>query len=240
MSTEPLTVADIPVEVVRKDIKHLHIGVYPPTGRVRVSCPQAMTDDAVRAAVIVRLGWVKRQQTRYQAAKRQPVRRYVSGETHYFLGRAYRLRVRAGKRPARVRLDGSERLVLEVPANASTEARGRLLDRWYRQQLTDALPPLLDVWGPRLGADSVTWRLRRMRTRWATINPEKKIITLNPEIIKQPPEALEYVLVHELVHLSERTHNDRFAELLDSNMPDWRARQRRMNQFPLTHEDWTF
>ena len=239
ISTE-LTISGIPVEVVRKGIKNLHLGVYPPSGHVRVSAPLSTPDEAVRAAVVTRLPWVKRQRARYLAAKRQPVRRVVTGETHLYRGRAYRLRFVEQPGKGGVFLKGGSSMLVHARAGTSEEGRRKILDDWYRERLKEAVTPLLAIWCERLELEGVSFRLRRMRTRWATVNENTRVITLNPEIMKQSPDALEYLLVHELVHLFEHNHTERFAFLLGQQLPDWTQRRNRLNASLLGYEDWKY
>lgn len=241
MSTDPdLLVAGIPVEVVRKNIKHLHLAVYPPNGHVRVSAPTAMPLEAVRTAVVTRLPWVRRQQSRIADTPRQSPREMVAGETHYFLGTRYRLKIEHHNGPTRVTTRGKATLVLTTRPDSTPENRRKALDSWYRHQLTTLVPPLLTEWSTRMGVEEVAWRMRHMRTRWATINVPAKIITINPEIAKQSPEALEYLLVHELAHLTEPRHGRGFTTLMDKHLPGWRERDHRLNTSVLAHEDWKY
>lgn len=233
-----LRVAGVQVDVVRKAIKHLHVGVYPPAGRVRVAAPLAVSDDAVRLAVVNRLAWIRRQQAQFAAQPRQGEREMVSGESHYVFGRRRRLRVI--EHDARGVVDPRGRTVLElrVPRGADRDARARLLDRWYRAQLRVRIPPLLDRWQDALGVCAAAWGVRRMRTRWGSCNVAARRVWLNLELAKKPEPCLEYVVAHELAHLVERLHTDRFTALLDRHLPDWRHRRRMLNAEPLAHEVW--
>ena len=228
------------VEVVRKDIKNLHIGVYPPSGRVRVAAPLRLDDDAVRLAVISRLGWIRRRQAEFERQERQSQRDFVTGESHYFEGRRYRLDVVEGRRRPGVRLVNNSRMALQVRPGADREEREAVLHRWYRRQLRGRLPPLLAKWEPEVGERVAEVRIRKMKTRWGTCTAVARRIWLNLELAKKPPSCLDYVLVHEMVHLIERTHNDRFRCLMDALMPQWRTHRDELNQAPLAHEDWTY
>lgn len=232
-----LTVGGIGVDVVYKDIKNLHVGVYPPLGRVRVAAPRRLDDEQVRLALVQRLPWIKRQRERLQAAERQSQREMVAGESHYAWGSPYRLKVvtRAGR--PHVELDG-DRLVLYVPEGTSTERRRELLDRWYRERLREAVPGVLARWEPKMGVRVSRWSIRRMKTKWGSCNRESGHIWFNVELAKKQPESLEYIAVHEMAHLLERGHGSRFTKLMDGFMPDWRARRDRLNEAPLAHEEW--
>ncbi|MEV0871341.1 M48 family metallopeptidase [Streptomyces sp. NPDC001110] len=223
--------------MVYKDIKNLHIGVYPPMGRVRVAAPQQLDDDQVRLAVIQRLPWIKRQQDQLRAAQRQSVREMVSGESHYVWG--VRRRLKVIERPGRphVEIDG-DRMLLYVPAGTSEERRRDLLDQWSRQQLRQAIPALIERWEPKLGVSVPWWGIRRMKTKWGSCNRETHRLWFNSELAKKHPECLEYVVVHEMVHYLERGHGQRFTQLLDSFLPNWRSRRDGLNAAPLSDELW--
>ena len=240
MKGHRIDVGGTPVEVVRKDIKNLHVGVYPPSGRVRVAAPLHLDDDAVRLAVISRLGWIRRRQAEFERQERQSQREFVTGESHYFDGRRYRLDVVERRGTPSVRLLNNTRMGLQVQPSADRDAREAVLHRWYRRQLRDRVPSLVAKWEPKVGERVADVRIRKMKTRWGTCNPDARRVWLNLELAKKPPSCLEYVLVHEMVHLIERTHNDRFRCLMDDLMPQWRTRRDELNQAPLAHEDWTY
>lgn len=242
MTTEirHFTVSGIRVEVVRKDIKNLHLGVYPPNGRVRVAAPQVLSDEAVRLAVIDRLGWIRRQKARFVEQPRQSQREMVSGESHYFLGQRYRLRVHEHDAPARVALRGIASLDLFVRPGTDTEQREAVLLRWYREQLKRLIPPLLERWQPILGVQVADWGVKKMKTKWGSCNPLSQRIWLNLELAKKPVRCLEYIVVHELVHLLERHHNERFTGLMDAHLPQWRQCREMLSLTPLGHEEWSY
>jgi predicted metal-dependent hydrolase len=230
----------VTVQVVRKPIKNLHLGVYPPHGRVRVAAPLRVSDDAVRLAVVGKLGWIKRQRGRFEAQPRQSAREVVSGESHYVFGRRYRLRVVYAPGPAKVFLVGKATMELRVAQDASTEQRLLLLQNWYRQQLRERIKPLLEKWQKVLGVQLDGCGIKRMKTKWGSCNPEARRIWLNLELAKKPVQCLEYLIVHELAHLIERHHNDRFTALMDEHLPDWKARRALLNAQPLAHDTWGY
>ena len=218
-----IEVAGTPVEVIRKDIRNLHLGVYPPGGRVRVAAPQHLDDDAVRLAVISRLGWIRRRQAEFGRQERQSEREFVTGESHYFEGRRYRLDVIESNDPPSVRLLNNTRLGLSVRPGADRRVREGVLHRWYRRRLRDHFPALLAKWQPRVGVAVRDLRIKKMKTLWGSCSPDAGRIWLNLELAKKPPLCLEYILVHEMVHFLERRHNDRFRDLMDRAMPLWRS-----------------
>lgn len=232
-----LTVAGLSVDVVYKDIKNMHISVYPPVGRVRVAAPQRTTEDSIRLAVVQRLSWIKRQQAQFQKADRQTKRKMVSGETHYVWGQRYLLDVAKSSGAYSVQIKGNTLWVITPPG---TDDAGRFgaLDRWYRRELKAAVPALLENWQPIIGVEADKFVVRRMKTKWGTCVPTSRTIWLNPELSKKEPRCLEYIVVHELMHLLERGHGERFVALMDQFLPDWRARRDELNEFPLGHEEW--
>ncbi|MBK9452671.1 MAG: M48 family metallopeptidase [Bacteroidetes bacterium] len=236
--THHLTVSGIKVEVVRKDIKNLHLGVYPPKGRVRVAAPLVVSDEAVRLAVIDKLGWIKRQKAKFVGQPRQSEREMVNGESHYFLGRRYRLRVHEDNAPARVALRGIASLDLFVRPGTSSAQREAILLRWHREQLKALIPPLLEKWQPILGVQVADWGIKKMKTKWGSCNAAAGRVWFNLELAKKPVQCLEYIVVHELVHLLERHHNERFVALMEIHVPQWRQYREMLNSTPLGHEDW--
>lgn len=240
MSTDTyqFAVSGLKVDVVRKQIKNLHLGVYPPRGRVRVAAPLGLTRDAVRLAVIDKLSWIKRQRAKFEAQPRQSVRELVSGETHYFLGRRYRLRVIERSGRAEVVQNGKHGIILYVRPHSDRECRERLLLEWYRVQLKELAGPLLTKWQKTLHVQVSSWGVRKMKTKWGSCNPLTGHVLVNLELAKKPVQCLEYVIVHELVHLLERKHNDRFIALIDKHLPNWKQYRDELNASPLGAEVW--
>jgi predicted metal-dependent hydrolase len=235
-----ITVSGIQVQILRKAIKNLHLGVYPPHGRVRVAAPLAVTDDAVRLAVIGKISWIKRQQARFDEQPRQTLRDMVTGESHYFLGRRYRLRVIHQDGAAKVVLRNKSTIELHIQKINSPGQRERVLHAWYRQELKALIPPLLAKWQSALGVQVADWGVKKMKTKWGACNVDARRIWLNLELAKKPVQCLEYIMVHEMAHLLERRHNDHFIELMDKHLPHWRTSRQELNAAPLAHETWTF
>lgn len=232
-----LTVRGIDVDVVYKDIKHLHIAVYPPFGRVRVAAPRRLDEEQIRLAVVQRLSWIKRKRDELQRAERQSEREMVTGESHYVWG--VRRRLRVIERPGRGHVEvDADRLLLYVPPGADAAARRRLLEAWQRRQLREAIPPLIRQWEPVIDRQVPRWSIRRMKTKWGSCNRETGHLWFNLELAKKHPRALEYIVVHEMTHLLERNHGDRFTTLMDGFLPDWRSRRDALNEEPLASEDW--
>ncbi len=233
-----ITVGGIEVDIVRKPIKNLHLGVYPPNGRVRVAAPVGVNDEAVRLAVVTRMGWIKRQQAKFDTQPRQTERSFVSGESHFFFGQRYRLNIIEGGRAGRVHIRNSRTLDLHVKVGGDQATRERVFQGWYRHELKARAAPLLASWAESFGIGLPKWGIKRMKTKWGTCNIEAKRIWLNLELVKKPPQCLEYVIVHELAHFFERNHSDRFVALLDQKLPQWRLVRDELNSAPLAHEEW--
>lgn len=234
-----LTLGDITLDVVRKDIKHVHLSVHPPTGRVRISAPSRMSLDTIRGFAIAKLGWIRRQQARIREQERATPRDYVSRESHSVWGKRYLLTVEECAETPSVELTQS-RMLLRVRPGSGTARREALVEAWYREQVHVAVPPLLALWQPRLGVKTERFFVQRMKTRWGSCNVKRHTIRLSTELAKKPAECLEYVVVHELVHLLEPSHNARFVALMDRFMPQWRFRRGVLNRLPVRHESWSF
>lgn len=235
-----LLVSGIRVSVVRKGIKNLHLGVYPPDGRVRVAVPLTVSDEAVRIAVIGKLRWIRRQQAAFAGQARQSKRELLAGESHYYLGRRYRLAVSTAEGKSEVTLRNRNTLELRGSPGMTTEQRERVLAHWYRERLRALAAPLIERWQGILGVSVEAWGIKKMKTKWGSCNPTARRIWLNLELVKKPPECLEYLIVHELVHLLVRHHDDHFHALMDKHLPRWQASRKALNAAPLAHEVWGY
>jgi predicted metal-dependent hydrolase len=235
-----LLISGINVEVVRKDIKNLHLGVYPPSGRVRVAAPLIITDEAVRLAVIDKLGWIKRQKVKFAEQPRQSQREMVNGESHYFMGKRYRLRVHEIDAPARVALRGIGSIDLFVRPNTDADQRKIILLRWHREQLKTIIPPILEKWQSALKVHVADWGVKKMKTKWGSCNTVARRVWFNLELAKKPVQCIEYIVLHELVHLLERHHNEHFSKLMDGYLPQWRTCRDTLNSGVLGHEEWNY
>ena len=229
----------ISIDVLRKDIRNVHLSVHPPTGRVRIAAPRHLSDDAIRAFVIGKLGWIRRQQARLQEQERETPREFLDRESHFVWGRRLLLRVLEADDASRVELS-PRRLTLRVRPGTPPPKRAQILDEWYRHQIRAALPPLLSRWTRRVGVRVERVFVQRMKTKWGSCNPRTGTIRLNTELARKPPECLEYLLVHELAHLVEPTHNPRFLALMDRLMPGWPSVRRTLNRLPVCHEAWHY
>ena len=235
-----INIRGISVEVIRKDIKNFYISVHPPNGHVRVSAPLHFDEDAIRMAVITRLAWIRQKQAEFAKQDRQSEREFVTGESHYFEGRRYRLDVIEQDCPPRVWLPNNTKIALSVRPGSDRAKRETVMQRWYRQHLQAQLPRLLEKWETKLDVSVNEVRIKKMKTLWGSCNIEAKRIWLNLELGKKSNSCLVYVLVHEMVHLLERDHNDRFRALMDTFLPQWRTYRDELNKAPLAHENWEY
>jgi predicted metal-dependent hydrolase len=233
-----ISIRGLDAEIVRKPIKNLHIGVYPPDGRLRVAAPIELDVTAVRAAIVRRLPWIRRHRKAFQEQARESKREFVSGETHWLLGRRYRLQVVPSAGRGGVRIVHGRKLELRCPPGAALEVRSAILDRWYRRTVRGRLPALVDKWASVLDVPPPKVGIRRMKTKWGSASTKTHRIWVNLELVKKPERALDYVVLHELAHLVERHHGERFQGLLDLHMPKWRFVKAELGSLPLAHDTW--
>lgn len=240
MSNTNLIVSGLPVKVVRKPIKNIHLSVHPPKGAIRISVPKRMSDDIARLAVIKRLKWIHQRRDEFVQQARETERKFVSGESHYFDGQRFILDVHETIGKGTVSIVGNGRLLMVVRKNASIKTKAELFDLFYRKHLRDLLSNTLQKWENKLSVSATQIRIQRMKTRWGSCNPDNSRILLNLELAKKPKKCFEFVLVHELVHLLERHHNQRFINLMDDTMADWRQRRELLKSYPLAYETWEY
>ena len=236
---ENIEVSGLSIEIVHKNIKSLRLAVYPPAGRIRVAAPFGIDNEVVRLFVISRLDGIKKQRKRFLEQDRQSDREIVDGESVYYQGRRYRLQVveKTGNPTVKVR---HRHIDIQVPPGSDTDYRNRVLTNWYRRQLRQQIPQLLEKWEPRVGIKVEQWKIKQMKTKWGTCNAKVGRVWLNLELVKKPPQCLEYVLVHEMVHFFERHHNDRFFAMMDQFLPQWRFIRDELNRFIMKDEKWEY
>jgi len=227
------------VVVVQKNIKNVHLSVYPPIGHVRVSAPEQMSLDAIRAYVITKLKWIKKQQEKLCAQEREATREFIDKESHYFNGKSYLLKVVELDAPPKIRLHHSQ-IELQVRPGSNKETKQEVLEAWYRQQLKQKISALISVWEKKIDVSVSSFIVRKMKTKWGSCSPHNGTIRINLELAKKPAECLEYIVVHELVHLLEPSHNNRFVLLMDRYLPKWRFYRDELNQLPVRHEKWQY
>jgi len=227
-----LIINDIEIELTKKNIKNIYLSVHPPDGRVKISAPYHMDTDSIRLFVISKLPWIKKQQEKFINQERQSKREYVSGESHYFLGQRYLLNViYTNKRKQGGEIRNKKYIDLYVRENASKDSRERVMNEWYRKELKNLITPLLEKWEPIIGVKVNEFGIKKMKTRWGSCNTKDKRIWLNLELAKKSPACIEYVLVHEMVHLLEKSHNEVFKAYMDKFLPNWRAIKAELNSF---------
>jgi len=232
-TVKQIEIENIVVDVTRKNIKHMYFTVYPPNGAVRVSAPLRFDDETIRNAVTTKLPWIKRQQAKFEGWEKQSPLEFVSGEYHYYQGQRYLLNVIYHDGPPEVVIHNNATLDLFVRVGSDIKKREHALIAWYRRQLKEAIPPLIAKWEPIIGEEVAEWGVKRMKTRWGSCNIKARRIWLNLELIKKPVHCLEYIIVHEMVHLLERLHNDRFKAYMDEFLPQWRRCQDELKKTPL-------
>lgn len=236
---QELKLGNIEIEVEQKNIKNIHLSVYPPKGRVRIAAPSKMDMDTVRIFAISKLQWIKDQQKVLLEQDREPKREFLERESHYFLGKRYLLRIHELDAPPKVEID-HKNIHLYIRPNTKSEKRSQIVDEWYRSQLKSITPKLVSKWEKKIMVQSNDLRIKKMRTKWGTCNTEAKRVWLNLELAKKPKECIEYIIVHELVHLLERSHNQRFVKFMDQFMPKWRFHRDELNRLPYSHVDWDY
>jgi predicted metal-dependent hydrolase len=234
MSTETLhqiIVSKLVVNIVRKDIKNLYLGIYPPHGQLRVTAPSKVTDDTVRLLVVSKLAWINKQIIRFEGQQRQSKRQYVSDESHYLKGQLYLLNVIYHNAAPKVTIRSKTHIDLYVRLGSSEQKRQEVMAQWYRQHLKEQIPILIEKWQPVMGVEVRDWGIKQMKTKWGTCNIVAHRIWLNLNLAQKPEHCLEYIVVHEMVHLLERRHNDRFTAYMDKFLPSWRNYRDELNQF---------
>lgn len=236
---QEMQLGNITIDIEKKDIKNIHLSVYPPNGKVRIAAPAHMELDTIRVFAINKLKWIKKQRATFEAQVRETPREYIERESHYFMGERYLLRVIEHNAKPKVALKHNT-IELYVRPNTTTAKRKSILDEWYRAEMKKIIPPLLEKWEKKIGVKANDFGIRMMRTKWGTCNIEAKRIWLNLELAKKPLICLEYILVHELVHLLERNHNDRFVRYMNQFMPKWRFHRDELNRLPFRHTDWKY
>ena len=237
--SDKILVGDLEAEVVFKNIKNVHLGVYPPDGHIRISAPESMQLENVRLFAVAKLGWIREQQKRLLGQRREAPREYVDRESHYLWGRRYMLQLVEIDAPPKVSLAGTK-LILNMRPGTDPQDRAQVLDSWYRNEIREALPQLLGIWEKRIGVAVDRVFVQYMKTKWGSCNPERRHIRINTDLAKKPRECLEYIVVHELAHLLVPVHSDQFIALMDHHLPQWRDRRELLNALPIRHETWMY
>jgi len=236
---EHIQLGDLIIEVEQKDIKNVHLSVYPPNGRVRIAAPSKMTLDTIRIYAISKLSWIKKQQTKILSQKREAPREYLTKESHFYLGKRYLLKVIELNAVPTVHLT-HKNIELYVRPNSSPEKRKEILENWYREQLRMLGTDLIAKWEATMKVKVNELGIKKMKTKWGTCNEEAKRVWLNFELVKKPIECVEYIVVHEMVHLKVRNHNNKFVAYMNHFLPEWKQLKADLNKMPVSHLEWTY
>lgn len=232
-----IQLGEIDVALTRKDVKNVHLSVHPPSGRVTLVAPHGTRPEVARAYAISKLGWIRQRQAELRSQPRESPRRYIERESHYLWGRRYLLSVVEQDSKPRVSID-HRRITLFVRPGSNLAKRASVMHEWHKTLLHNAIPPLIKKWERKLRVEVADYFLQRMKTKWGSCNHRARHIRLNTELVKKPKDLLEYIVVHEMVHLIDPKHGPRFVDLLDQHYPTWREARLELNELPLTAESW--
>lgn len=224
-----MEISDMEVEVIKKNIKNIRLSVHPPNGRVRLSVPHRMNDEEIKNFLISKLSWIEKQKARFKIQEAPIPDEFLSGEDHYFFGNKYMLKVAETSGKQHVKIYNNENINLYIRPNSRKEKREKVMNEWYREELKKVIPEYIEKWEPIIGVKVEDWGVKLMKTRWGTCNIQAKRIWINLELAKKNPRCLEYLIVHEMVHLLERKHNDNFRSYMDKFLPNWREIQAELN-----------
>jgi len=236
---QTLQLGEVTVDVIRKDIRNLHLSVYPPTGRARISAPRHLSDNAIRAFTLSKLDWIKKQRRKIREQERETPRLYIDRESHFVWGKRYLMRIVEADRAPSIMCTGNT-LTLTVRPGTAARHRAAIMDAWYRELVRAELPSLIAKWEVSMKVKVDKFRVQRMKTLWGSCTPRRRSIRINTDLAKKPVECLEYIVVHEMTHLLEPSHNARFIDFMDRFMPSWRQHRKQLNQLPLRHEEWQY
>jgi len=234
-----LMLGNISIDVVHKNIKHVHLSVYPPNGKVKISAPAHMKLETIRVFAISKLGWIKKQQETLRKQERETPREYLERESHYYLGRRYLMKLVGHQKSTGVFLK-HENIEVHQRGESSPLKAKNVLQNWYREEIRRIGGEFIKKWEPKIGVAVAEFGIKVMKTKWGTCNPTARRIWLNLELAKKPVECIEYIVVHELVHLLARKHDDNFVKLMDKHLPKWKFFREELNRSPLRHENWTY
>jgi predicted metal-dependent hydrolase len=236
---QTIDLGNITVDVELKDIKNIHLSVYPPAGKVRIAAPLRFDMETIRMYAISKLSWIRKQQEKIQSQQREAPREFISRESHYFLGKRYLLKVVNTETRQHVEIKHNN-LVLHVHQETTAEQKQIILQEWYRLQLKEIIPKYISKWEEIMHVKVAEFGIKKMKTKWGTCNRETNRIWINLELAKKPLECLEYIVVHEMVHLLERNHNNNFVAYMDKFLPQWRHLKEELNRLPVSHVDWKY
>ena len=233
-----IRVSNLMVNAIKKDIKNIHLGVYPPDGRIRISAPLKTNDETIRLLILSKASWIKKQQVKFLRQERQTKREYVSRESHYLFGRRYLLNIIHTDAKPKIEIKRKIRIDLYIQPNSTTKQREVIFEKFYRAEMRKLVPILLKKWQKKVGVKVKEVKIRKMKTKWGTCKIADKRIWLNLELVKKPSKCIDYVFVHELVHLREKGHSQRFIDILESVLPNWKSLKAELNESPLGYSKW--
>ncbi|OFX75327.1 MAG: metal-dependent hydrolase [Bacteroidetes bacterium GWE2_29_8] len=233
-----IDIGNIAVEVTKKDIKNIHLTVYPPNGIVRLSAPKQINDETIRLYIISKIPWIRKQQRKYKKQDRQSQREYKQRESHYFLGKRYLIRIFEHNATPQIIIKNKTYIDLCIRPGTTVEQRHIIMNEWYRKKLKEMIPELINKWQKIIGVEVNDWGVKLMKTKWGTCNIQSKRIWINLELAKKPLYCIEYIIVHELIHLKERLHNENYFAYINKFMPQWKLYQEELNNLPISHTEW--
>jgi predicted metal-dependent hydrolase len=237
---EQLTIRNITIDIINKDIKNMHLAVYPPTGRVRIAAPLMIDEEAIRMFAISKLGWIKKHQNKFNEQERLTPREYKNRESHYFFGKRYLLNVIESDGAPKIVLRSKTYMDMYIKPDFLIIKRHELMNRWYREQIKKIVPEIIAKWERIMNVSVNEWRIKQMKTKWGSCNIRDKRIWLNLELAKKPLNCIEYVIVHEMIHFKEKHHNERFVNFMDLFLPNWKKIKKELNSFPASHAEWIY
>lgn len=238
-----ITISDITVEVIKKDIKNIHLAVYPPNGKVRLAAPKEVNDETIRLYAVSKLSWIRKQQRNFKQQDRQTERNYVNRETHYFFGKKYLLKIIDTPRNSvnqKVTIYNKSEIHLHLKEGSTSLYKHNVINEWYRNELKKVIPAIIDKWEKIMGVQVEDWGVKQMKTKWGTCNIKAKRIWINLELAKKPEKCLEYIVVHEMIHLLERKHSEIFLAYMNKFLPNWKQIKNELNKLPVSHIDWEY
>ena len=236
-NSSTIKINDISVEVTQKNIKNIHLSVYPPNGHVKVSTPLNVSKENLRIFILSKLNWIKTKRAKLHTQEREALREFVNRESHYFNGKRYLLEVIEINKPPQVLLSHNK-ILLQVRPRSSSIKKLEVMDQWYRDQLKMTLDPIVKKWEKIVGVSVSKIHVRKMKTKWGSSSPKNKAIRINLELAKKPLECVEYIALHEIIHLIEPSHNEHFIDLMNKHMPKWRMYRDELNRLPVRHDEW--
>lgn len=237
MMTETIHIGEIAVALTRKDVKHVHLSVHPPSGRVTLVAPEGTRLEVARAYAVSKLRWIRDQQAKLREQARETPRQFIERESHTLWGRRYLMTVLHREAKPCITID-HKRITLTVRPGSDAGRRAAVIHEWHKSLLHEVVPTLIKKWESRLEVKVAGYYLQRMKTKWGSCNHKAGHIRLNTELVKKPKDLLEYVIAHEMMHLLEPTHSDRFTAILEEHYPNWREARAELNELPLTAEVW--